>query len=833
MRPAPLQTILLASLALSISCGAPPPEEPAAARVGSLAQADTGSCPISSDPSNLPCEVLAVGTTAVGAVSGLLWVESAVQAAGAILQWAGVLGSSNAQPLLQIEQAFETTTAENSALTLGYDIFHDASDLRQDLEYVAVRLQSNIPVLLTDEFYLTSQQQVANFWSNAAASLRLPSDAMIAGPWELMISARAPLLSLNGAGAYVYDWRPILPVLMTGIAIREAIIAAIVPTFRGDPRWACSGCELSDDARALKTIRDTIVDQGIQCGYGIDNVPMPPLFPALFTSDYNEYEFYCADIFSGIYAENKVANPNPWNGWLGKQPLSSTAIQNALDSTRRSLIHKLPLFMTQAMIDSVVASLSTGPDLTQEIDNTIRPSAASTLCLDTVGHATMAGTALQLAACNGSSTQRWHYNRTTQSIVHAASGLCVDVACPQSCSLVFGTVVCTSTGCPSAETPGAPAGLAQCSGSDSQKWTYAPNSDPSFEAGSPGEDDDRGILTSATGNVLDMGANAVVGEAVQYWPRNHSNGQRWMSPSTRQLGAMSDQNEDVALMSLASDLKSGTVTTVGALPAGAYLVGTGDFNGDGEGDILWRQGTNIFVWTLHNGSVVGGNQLLRGGVSWNWIVVGTGDFNGDGITAVAWRNALGGSNSIGIWTVTGPTSVTNYYYPPYSVSATTNVIGTGDFDGDGTTDLLLLDTATNGYWIWRFLNGQVADQGTTQTPSSGWSFAATGDFDGDGRTDILWRQSPAGTIGIWIMANENTIANYLYPGSMTDPSWSVKGTGDFDGDGTTDILWKQSIGGSATGLTSVWRMRGGSMAGPPTSPIGTTSFSMEGPVVAH
>jgi len=63
-----------------------------------------------------------------------------------------------------------------------------------------------------------------------------------------------------------------------------------------------------------------------------------------------------------------------------------------------------------------------------------------------------------------------------------------------------------------------------------------------------------------------------------------------------------------------------------------------------------------------------------------------------------------------------------------------------------------------------------ATVGTVST-SSGWNFSETGDFDGDGMSDILWIDT-AGNIAIWFM-NGATIASTAVLGNIGN-SWSVQ-----------------------------------------------------------
>jgi hypothetical protein len=75
-------------------------------------------------------------------------------------------------------------------------------------------------------------------------------------------------------------------------------------------------------------------------------------------------------------------------------------------------------------------------------------------------------------------------------------------------------------------------------------------------------------------------------------------------------------------------------------------------------------------------------------------------------------------------------------------------------------------------------------------------------FDGDGKTDILWRDTASGTVAIWLM-NGTAISSPGVPGSIPT-EWQIKGVGDFNGNGKTDILWRNTI----SGTVAIWLMNG-------------------------
>ncbi|MDH3593418.1 MAG: VCBS repeat-containing protein [Rhodospirillales bacterium] len=80
--------------------------------------------------------------------------------------------------------------------------------------------------------------------------------------------------------------------------------------------------------------------------------------------------------------------------------------------------------------------------------------------------------------------------------------------------------------------------------------------------------------------------------------------------------------------------------------------------------------------------------------------------------------------------------------------------------------------------------------------------AGPGDFDADGRTDILWRNTTTGSAVLWQMDGFTKKAADSIGVVGTD--WQIVGLGDFDGDGQSDVLWRNT----GNGNTILWRMSG-------------------------
>ncbi len=84
----------------------------------------------------------------------------------------------------------------------------------------------------------------------------------------------------------------------------------------------------------------------------------------------------------------------------------------------------------------------------------------------------------------------------------------------------------------------------------------------------------------------------------------------------------------------------------------------------------------------------------------------------------------------------------------------------------------------------------------------GWKAVGTGDFNGDGKSDILLQNPSNGQVAIWEMNGTNVIGGGTVS-SIPGASWHATGTGDFNGDGKADILW-QNDGGQV----AIWEMNG-------------------------
>ena len=221
-----------------------------------------------------------------------------------------------------------------------------------------------------------------------------------------------------------------------------------------------------------------------------------------------------------------------------------------------------------------------------------------------------------------------------------------------------------------------------------------------------------------------------------------------------------------------------------------------DFNGDGRSDILWRnvdgQMSNWLGQT--NGGFTPNNANAATVVPVAWQVAGTGDFNGDGRDDILWRHADG---TLSNWLATAAGGYTpNDANAAVVVPTAWHVVGTGDFNGDGRDDILWRhNDGTLSNWLGQANGGFVANDANAAAPvPTAWHVAGVGDFNGDGRDDILWRNDD-GQLSNWLgTASGGFAPNNATSAAVVPTAWQVIGTGDFNGDGRDDILWRHTDG---------------------------------------
>lgn len=217
---------------------------------------------------------------------------------------------------------------------------------------------------------------------------------------------------------------------------------------------------------------------------------------------------------------------------------------------------------------------------------------------------------------------------------------------------------------------------------------------------------------------------------------------------------------------------------------------------------LWWQHTDgtMAVWQMSGTNAALETRLNPAGAGNGWHMMGSADFNGDGQEDLLFENTNG---AVAVWLMNCTNRQNSAYLTPSRVDPKWQVACTGDFNGDGQPDIIW-ENVDGALAVW-LMNGLVSTQSLRLNPAVadiGWHIVGSGDFNNDHQTDLLWENS-AGRLAVWLMHGANRVSVvYLNP-PQVNSTWKVAGTKDFNGDGHPGIIWRQD-----SGALSVWQLEG-------------------------
>lgn len=234
----------------------------------------------------------------------------------------------------------------------------------------------------------------------------------------------------------------------------------------------------------------------------------------------------------------------------------------------------------------------------------------------------------------------------------------------------------------------------------------------------------------------------------------------------------------------------------------------GDFNNDGISDLLWRNsltGDNGY-WFMNDADQGGSfGPTAKVGIDGEnnpaWAISGVGDFNGNGTEDLIWRNFETGKNFV--WLMNG---VERRAIRQFEEERNTAwyIAGAGHANDDGTPDLYWrnADTGSNGIWYMDEDLGVRAKVAIDSESNTDWEMVAIDDMNEDSTADILWRNQRTGENGVWLMGGSNgqEVDEIVTLDSESNTQWAIRGTGDYNGDGFADIVWRNG----ANGNNGVW-----------------------------
>jgi hypothetical protein len=179
-----------------------------------------------------------------------------------------------------------------------------------------------------------------------------------------------------------------------------------------------------------------------------------------------------------------------------------------------------------------------------------------------------------------------------------------------------------------------------------------------------------------------------------------------------------------------------------------------------------------------------------------WRAVGAGDYDGDGTTDILWYHDDSGTARIwlmGEFEGDGEFDV--------QLAAEWAIVGAGDFDGDGRDEIATWNQSSR-LRLWG-LKGELVRIAQISIGRN-WEFAGIGDIDGDGGDDIIIQDRRKRKIGASLIAADFSSQKVTLDRQWA-AQWDVIDSGDYDGDGQSDLLWRDLSQGTQ-GSAGVWHL---------------------------
>jgi hypothetical protein len=261
------------------------------------------------------------------------------------------------------------------------------------------------------------------------------------------------------------------------------------------------------------------------------------------------------------------------------------------------------------------------------------------------------------------------------------------------------------------------------------------------------------------------------------------------------------------ILSLDGTYKSGGVVySTSLLPKDWVLRGSGDINNDGIADLIWQSTTgSIVFWLLNSDGTYKSGGLVHSAKlrPTDWVIRGIGDIDNDGTADLVWQATDG---RIVTWLLNNDgTYKSGGLVHSAKLRPTDWVIrGIGDIDNDGTSDLIW--QSTDGRIVTWLLNndGTYKSGGLIHSAKlrpTDWVIRGIGDIDNDGTSDLIW-QSTDGRIVTWLLNNDGTFKSggQAHSALLPPANWVIRGVSDIDNDGTSDLVWQSTDGRIVTWL---------------------------------
>ena len=241
---------------------------------------------------------------------------------------------------------------------------------------------------------------------------------------------------------------------------------------------------------------------------------------------------------------------------------------------------------------------------------------------------------------------------------------------------------------------------------------------------------------------------------------------------------------------------SQSFNTLSANQTATFTAGAAAFPGTTE--VVWQDPVSGFSQTWFLGgaqgtSIIGAAVITTQNI---WRIAAIADFNGDGYPDIVWQDPVSGASQV--WFLGGAQGNTLLQAAVLSGPNPWLIVAAADFNQDGHPDLVWQDPKSGWAQIW-YLGGPLGitvESASNLTLRNPWNIVGSGDFNGDGQPDLLWQDPVSGTVQIWYLTG--ALGNQLLSAvNLTASTSHVVAVADFNQDGHPDVVWQDPVSGAS------------------------------------
>jgi len=236
--------------------------------------------------------------------------------------------------------------------------------------------------------------------------------------------------------------------------------------------------------------------------------------------------------------------------------------------------------------------------------------------------------------------------------------------------------------------------------------------------------------------------------------------------------------------------------------AGWQVKAVADFNGNGTPDLVYQnQSTgqvNVDYYGGTGGATFMGWACLSCGINiTGWKLVGAEDMNADGIPDLIYQNTQTSQVNVDYYGGSGGSSFKGWNCLNCGAIVPGLLVRTvAKFGDSGEPDLIYQNTTTNEVTVYYYSLGGAIFQGwaclSCGIDTTGWQLVGTGDFDGNGTPDLVYQNTQTGQVNVDYYSGATFIGYACLSCGINTTGWHVAAVADFNGDGVPDLVYQNT-----------------------------------------